>query len=187
MFFLAIALISCTGSKQQFEWVKVSSTPYLQNQTTTVTKTDQNLEPRQIQITVYLKEKSEAGYFESSEEFFKYHNPADTADKNFDKKSPFVHKPVKTSLRNSKYIYRDEDIEESKLNSGLKELGESAITKNSQNLKTDNEEVSVTEEEQNLFDGSTKQLLFLGGIGLIVSSLLAWMLFKKKTKNTDGN
>ncbi|WP_353140662.1 hypothetical protein, partial [Pseudopedobacter sp.] len=155
IFFLAIALISCTGSKKHFEWVKVNSSAYLQNQPTPTT--DQNLEPKEIQITVYLKERSAVNYFEKSDEFF---NPIPTvpADGNLDKKPLITYKRLKTNPNNSDYIYRDEDIEESKLNSGLKRLEKNIATKNSQSIKTSNKEASV-EEEQELFNDSTKQLL----------------------------
>ncbi|GEM_PF-5999871 len=173
IFFLAIALISCTGSKQHFEWVKVNSTPYLQNQTTT------DLEPKEIQITVYLKERSEVDYFEKSDEFFN-HIPVAPGDRNFDKKSLITYKRLKTNPNNSDYIYRDEDIEESKLNSGLKRL-ENTISKN----KTLNNQRELPDKGQSRFNISKEQLLLSVVASLFILSLLVWLFFRNRTKKAE--
>jgi len=182
IFFLSIALLSCTGSRKHFEWVKVNTVPYLQTQTTTVK--DRSLEPKEVQITVYLKEKSKTDYFGSSEEFFKYHN-ADTADRNFDKKPSFTLKQIKASSKDSDFIYRDEDIEESKLNNGLKQL-ESTIVKKSKRLNSNNQK-ELPDKEQHTFNIPKKQLLLYGVATLLILSLLAWMLFRNRTKDSEEN
>lgn len=176
IFFLAIALISCTGSKKHFEWVKVNSSAYLQNQPTPTTS--QNLEPKEIQITVYLKERSAVNY-EKSDEFFN-HIPVAPADRNFDKKSLITYKRLKTNPNNSDYIYRDEDIEESKLNSGLKRL-ENTISKN----RTLNNQRELPDKGQSRFNISKEQLLLSAVASLLILSLLVWLFFRNRTKKAE--
>src|SRR5690606_17315760 len=118
---------------------------------------------------------SAVNYFEKSDEFFN-HIPVAPTDRNFDKKSLFAHESAKTNLGNSNYIYRDEDIEESKLNSGLKELEKNAIT---QSGKIHSGKKETKNKEQSLFNDPAKRLWFLGAIGFLVCSLLIWMFFRR--------
>lgn len=176
-FLLLFIVVSCSGRKAHFEWIKAADVPYLKKQIIENTDISKN---KEIQVTVYLKEKPNSIYYKNSDSFFYAHGVLDTIIK---ESAPHKVTSIKSTgeVKDLSYIYEDKDIQESKLNGALKDFKFKEIEKD-----TANHQLSTTEKDLEVLENQyPKEYLALGALALIGLGTLLWLLLRKRSVNNQ--